>query len=356
MKSAPPLPTSNRYQALSVDSTTNNESETCLIRAAQPSTPKIRKKKWERRLPAKYIIAADSARSLLVDVEIEATDSALRRLLKALIDCGATGLFIDTDYVRTNGIATRALSQPIPVYNVDGTPNEAGVIREVVTVVLQYGGHKERATFAVTKLGNQDMILGYTWLEEHNPEINWRTKEVEMTRCPSQCDSCRSKKKEEKKALRKEEERIHACRSGGFPVLIEEIQDEDDPWEEPEIQKQECTLDEAFIRETRSDPIDMPSLMEVEDDEEEEDEGYARIEEADRIFVATLYPEHPLEFIRASSTVSQRLAEAFAKNTDQKSFRDVVPASLHEFEDIFSKESFDTLPERRKWDHAIELQ
>src|ERR1700733_1281847 len=356
VKSAPPLPTSNRYQALSVDSTTNNESETCLIRAAQPSTPKIRKKKWERRLPAKYIIAADSARSLLVDVEIEATESALRRLLKALIDCGATGLFIETDYVRTNGIATRALSQPIPVYNVDGTPNEAGAIREVVTVVLQYGGHKERATFAVTKLGNQDMILGYTWLEEHNPEINWRTKEVEMTRCPSQCDSCRSKKKEEKKALRKEEERIHTCRSGGFPVLIEEIQDEDDPWEEPEIQKQECTLDEAFIRETRSDLIDMPLLMEVEDDEEEEDEGYVRIEEADRIFVATLYPEPPLEFIRASSTVSQRLAKAFAKNTDQKSFCDVVPASLHEFEDIFSKESFDTLPERRKWDHAIELE
>src|ERR1700733_5973905 len=121
VKSAPPLPTSNRYQALSVDSTTNNESETCLIRAAQPSTPKIRRKKWERRLPAKYIIAADSTRSLSVDVEIEATDSALRRLLKALIDCGATGLFIDSDYVRTKGIATRALSQPIPVYNVDGT-------------------------------------------------------------------------------------------------------------------------------------------------------------------------------------------------------------------------------------------
>ena len=100
----------------------------------------------------------------------------------------------------------------------------------------------------------------------------------------------------------------------------------------------------------------MPSLMEVEDDEDDEDEGYARIEEADRIFVATLYPECPLEFIRASSTVSQRLTEAFAKNTDKQSFRDVVPESLHDFEEVFSKESFDTLPERRKWDHAIELE
>src|ERR1700733_1669352 len=97
-------------------------------------------------------------------------------------------------------------------------------------------------------------------------------------------------------------------------------------------------------------------LMEVEADEAGDQEGYARIEQAARIFVATLSPEPPLEFIRASSTVSQRLAKAFAKNTDQKSFCDVVPASLHELEDIFSKESFDTLPERRKWDHAIELE
>ena len=208
MKSAPPLPVSNRYHVLSVDSIDNNESETYVIRAAQPSTPKVRRKKWERRLPAKYVIAANSARSLSVDVEIETVESALRRALKALIDCGATGLFMDADYVQNNGIATRTLSQPIPVYNVDGTPNEAGAIKEVVTVVLQYSGHKERATFAVTKLGNQDMILGYTWLEEHNPEINWRTKEVEMTRCPSQCDSCRTKRKEEKKAIRRDEERI----------------------------------------------------------------------------------------------------------------------------------------------------
>ena len=25
------------------------------------------------------------------------------------------------------------------------------------------------------------------WLVHHNPEINWRTGEVEMTRCPDKC-------------------------------------------------------------------------------------------------------------------------------------------------------------------------
>jgi hypothetical protein len=33
-----------------------------------------------------------------------------------------------------------------------------------------------------------------------------------------------------------------------------------------------------------------------------------------------------------------------------------MPESLHNFEDIFSKESFDSLPNWHKWDHTIELE
>jgi hypothetical protein len=42
------------------------------------------------------------------------------------------------------------------------------------------------------------------------------------------------------------------------------------------------------------------------------------------------------------------LCYTLAKNSGEKSFRNVVPESLHDFSDIFSKESFDTLLERRK--------
>ena len=33
-----------------------------------------------------------------------------------------------------------------------------------------------------------------------------------------------------------------------------------------------------------------------------------------------------------------------------------VPNHLHDFADVFDKTSFDSLPEQRKWDHAIELE
>jgi hypothetical protein len=64
----------------------------------------------------------------------------------------------------------------------------------------------------------------------------------------------------------------------------------------------------------------------------------------------------PQHFVHASSTVSRHLAEVFAKNSKPKDFHDIVPTSLHAYADIFSETAFDSLPERRKWDHAIELE
>ena len=102
---------------------------------------------------------------------------------RALIDSGATGRFIESEYVKSCRIATRTLSRPIPVFNVDGSPNEAGAITEVVSCILRFEAHTERAIFYVTRLGKEHLILGHSWLREHNPEINWQTGKVSMTRC-----------------------------------------------------------------------------------------------------------------------------------------------------------------------------
>ncbi|HEV7737123.1 MAG TPA: retropepsin-like aspartic protease [Chlamydiales bacterium] len=104
---------------------------------------------------------------------------------------GASGLFIDKSYVERNGLQTRKLIRPIPVLNLDGTPNEAGAVTDVVSLVLRYDGHTERATFAVTALGTQDLILGLPWLRQHNPEVDWRTGKVSMNRCDARCQTCR---------------------------------------------------------------------------------------------------------------------------------------------------------------------
>jgi hypothetical protein len=76
----------------------------------------------------------------------------------------------------------------------------------------------------------------------------------------------------------------------------------------------------------------------------------------DRIFMIMVHPVDPHHFVHASSTVSGHLAEAFAKNSKPKGFEDVVPMTLHEYANVFSETTFDSLFECHKWDHAIELE
>jgi hypothetical protein len=73
-------------------------------------------------LSVKYVVAVSPGpMSLTVDVEIESTDTAVKRCTQALIDCSATGCFIDIEWAKLNNIPTRPLTNLIPVYNVDGT-------------------------------------------------------------------------------------------------------------------------------------------------------------------------------------------------------------------------------------------
>ena len=168
----------------------------------QTEAPRSKRPKWERRLPDKLVIASDdSPTSLRIKVELETTDTGEKKSLNSLVDSGATGEFLDREYVRSNRLRTRKLSHPIPVYNIDGTLNEAGSITEVVDLILRYRKHSERTLFAVTSLGKQKLILGHSWLRKHNPEIDWVTGDVKMSRCPPRCCSgCREEAREERLA------------------------------------------------------------------------------------------------------------------------------------------------------------
>jgi hypothetical protein len=92
------------------------------------------------------------------------------------------------------------------------------------------------------------------------------------------------------------------------------------------------------------------------DDDLDSDVDDITIEEGDRVFMMMVHPVNPQHFVRARSTVSRRLAEAFAKNSKPKDFHDIVPTSLHAYANVFSETAFDSLPECHKWDHAIELE
>ena len=84
------------------------------------------------------------------------------------------------------------------------------------------------------------------------------------------------------------------------------------------------------------------------------------IEAGNWIFATGLH--QPPEEIHAASTISQRLVEAFKRNQNSPGperggpvLAEDIPVHLREFSAVFSKESFDVLPDPKPWDHAIEL-
>jgi hypothetical protein len=119
--------------------------------------------------------------------------------------------------------------------------------------------------------------------------------------------------------VKKEVVSINACRTGPFPTLSEETSDNEPP------------------------SSDLPFDL----------------EEGDRVWATRLLPE--AQFVRATSTISQWLAESFSKHMESNptlptsGSKDSLPDYVKMFSQVFSEEGFAKLPNRKPWDHAIEL-
>lgn len=244
-----------------------------------------RRPKWEKQLLERYIVATTpGSKSLEIPILIQTTDTGTVLSTKGLLDCGATDLFVNSDFVQRNKLTTKKLSRPIPVYNMDGTLNEAGSISEVWDTVLQYHDHTECATFAVTGLGNQDIILGLTWLRKHNPEVNWQSGDVMMSRCLNHCHTCLNEVNAEQKISFMEAVSIRTCHAGPLP--------------------------------SPDSDMDIPDLVDdCEDDDEEPYVGEDTLKDGDRIFATTIPCK--AEFVWATSNVRNNLPKCFTKTPSQ---------------------------------------
>ena len=205
-------------------------------------------------------------RSTYIPIQVHTVNSNRPLAMKALIDCGAMGEFIDHKFFRAYELQTYQLPHPIRLYNADRLPNEIGKITEAINLIVQYKGHKSRSKFYVLSIGHKAIVLGHTWLVEHNPDINWHTSEVKLTRCPDYCGQA----------------------------------------------------------ESDSSHLDNKILV--------------------QLVKATL---DTLERIHVMTTISTRLAEAVKEDTPAAKLEDMLLKPYLGFQDMFSKESFNELPEQK---------
>ena len=113
-------------------------------------------------------------REVWLNIGVEKIDTHEGIMIKALLDSGATGMFMDRQMTARHGFKLQKLERPIAVRNVDGTNNSGGAITHQVEYNVFYKGHMERMRMDVCDLGKTEVILGMPWLTAHNPEINWK--------------------------------------------------------------------------------------------------------------------------------------------------------------------------------------
>ena len=111
-------------------------------------------------------------REVWIKMGLEKLESHERVAIRALLDSGATGLFMDTTFAREKGFKIEKLKKPLLVRNVDGTVNAGGTITHQVECNMFFKRHIERARMGVCNLGKTEVILGMLWLAAHNPEID----------------------------------------------------------------------------------------------------------------------------------------------------------------------------------------
>ena len=212
--------------------------------------------------------------------------------VEALLDSGAMGLVMSSEFARKKGFKLNKLERPMQVRNVDGSFNRERPIENMVEINVYYKGHVERMEIDVIGGQKWGVILGMPWLECHNPEIDWKTGEVKMTRCPEECGrqwrpvqgkSGWEKQKEQEAREEKEEKR--------------------EKKEKKKKQKKGKTVEVRKVAEE----------WEIWDEEEE---------------------------------VAKSEAEA----------KKLVPEKFHKWIKVFGKKQSERMPTRKLWDHAIDVK
>jgi len=103
-------------------------------------------------------------RELWLNIGIEKINTYEGIMVKALLDSGAIGMFMDKRTAAKHGFRLQKLKRPIAVRNIDGMNNSGGAIIHQVEVNIYYKGYVERIRMNMCDLGKIEVILGIPWL------------------------------------------------------------------------------------------------------------------------------------------------------------------------------------------------
>jgi hypothetical protein len=97
----------------------------------------------------------------------------------ALLDSGASACFVDEEFAKRHKIPLTLKSKPVHVEVIDGRPLLSGrVTHESEPLEVTFKDHSSFIVFNVIRTPSNPVILGLSWLEKHNPSIDWRLRRM----------------------------------------------------------------------------------------------------------------------------------------------------------------------------------
>src|SRR5271154_1109525 len=214
----------------------------------------------------------------------------------------------------------RNLKEPIMAYNVDGTLNKKGTIKQFVKLNLDILGKTYDTRLLITGLGKQKIILGFPWLQLTNPVINWQTGDFQWRDTP-----------------RKQEQTI--TKTPTPKPTIEDEEDEEE-WKNHTVNVIETDESDDSISEVGINHINICVIN--------EDEGTMRVIDGEtngnEIWINT----------KTNLALEMAIKDNLAK--EERTTEELVPKEFHDYLDIFDEKNANRFPIERPWDHKIELK
>ena len=145
------------------------------------------KEKKERPVEARKIEEGESLREVTVKIKLERIDTQEEIIVEVLLDSRAIGLVISLEFAKKQWFKFKKIERPIYIRNMDGFFNKEESIEHTVKVNIYYQRYREQIEIDVIGEQKWSVILGISWLFCHNPEIDWKTREVKIMRCQEEC-------------------------------------------------------------------------------------------------------------------------------------------------------------------------
>ncbi|KAF8222229.1 hypothetical protein L208DRAFT_1110996, partial [Tricholoma matsutake] len=98
------------------------------------------------------LLATMNRQSMRLSIRVAESDHGKDIAMNALLDSGAGGVFINSDFVEREGIRTHPLGHTIRAMNVDGTPNRRGMITRYMKGKLHINGRSYPMEYLVAGL------------------------------------------------------------------------------------------------------------------------------------------------------------------------------------------------------------